>query len=165
MNKLICGVGIVDVRKTRHSGDYIFDKAKTLWLGVLSRCYMENLPSYKYYKDCTVSDEWLTFSNFLQWYRDKGESRCVWDLQLDKDLKVYGNKVYGPDTCMLISRNLNLLIRPPSYNMSLKACRDKGEHLLVVAGRYKKLDLHPDDKLIPDYLLVHAHQMLANLPT
>ncbi|MBS5848469.1 MAG: hypothetical protein KID08_22475 [Pseudomonas putida] len=35
---------------------------------------------------------------------------------VDKDLLVKGNKVYGPDTCCLISRSINCLVREIAKN-------------------------------------------------
>ena len=74
------------------------------WRSMITRCY-----SAKYqkrqpaYKGCTVCDEWLTFSNFKSWMETQDwEGKC-----LDKDLLVYQNKVYSPETCVFVSQELN----------------------------------------------------------
>lgn len=74
------------------------------WHCMLNRCYNElTLAKRPTYKDCTVCEEWLTFSNFKRWmaHQDwKGKD-------LDKDLLVTGNKVYSPETCVFVDRVVN----------------------------------------------------------
>ena len=78
---------------------------------MLRRCYdpkyHKNSPSYS---ECTVCEEWKDFQNFAEWYYNniyniQGEKIC-----LDKDLLVKGNKVYSPDTCLLVPETLNKLV-------------------------------------------------------
>ena len=40
-----------------------------IWYHMIQRCYTRT-KSTEAYKDCMVSDEWLCFENFLQWYND-----------------------------------------------------------------------------------------------
>lgn len=74
------------------------------WDRMLSRCYddkvHENHPTYK---DCTVCDDWLAFSKFKTWM----EQRDWQGKHLDKDILVKGNKVYSPDTCVFVTRDVN----------------------------------------------------------
>ena len=77
------------------------------WRSMITRCY-----SAKYqkrqptYKGCTVCDEWLTFSNFKSWMETQDwEGKC-----LDKDLLVYQNKVYSPETCCFVNKEINNFI-------------------------------------------------------
>lgn len=77
------------------------------WTNMLKRCYSDSYhkeqPSYI---GCTVCDDWLVFSKFKQWMSLQDyESK-----QLDKDLKVIGNKEYSPDTCLFLSREINSLL-------------------------------------------------------
>ena len=55
----------------------------------------------------TVAEEWLTFSTFASWYK----ANFVEGYQLDKDLKVKGNTLYSPDTCLFIPTEVNVLIQ------------------------------------------------------
>lgn len=115
--ELAHGVGVNDA-------DYVVRKYKTIgyadgkqerkliwfcpyyraWLGMLERCYStkyhEQRPTYV---GCSVSDEWLTFSNFRAWM----EAQDWEGLQLDKDLLIEGNKVYGPETCVFVTPMVN----------------------------------------------------------
>tara|TARA_R110000851_G_C12735284_1_gene530225 strand:- start:113 stop:523 length:411 start_codon:yes stop_codon:yes gene_type:complete len=53
-----------------------------------------------------VVEEWLTFSKFRKWMIAQD-----WEgNQLDKDLLIEGNKMYGPETCVFVCRELNSLL-------------------------------------------------------
>lgn len=82
-------------------------KAFFVWRSMLSRCYDSKYhvkePSYI---GCTVCDEWLRFSNFLKWFEDN----YVEGYQLDKDIIHKGNKVYAPEHCAFVPREINSLI-------------------------------------------------------
>ena len=106
------------------------------WQRMLERCYC-----YKYqdkfptYKDCTVCDEWLNFQAFAEWFT----ARYKDGYQLDKDIKVKGNKIYSPETCKLVSQKDNAeaakaltytMVNPNGelqefYNMA-QFCKDNG---------------------------------------
>ena len=74
------------------------------WKGMLKRCYSENYKDKRpTYEGCSVCDEWLTFSKFKSWM----ETQDWEDKQLDKDLLVYQNKAYSPETCCFLSSQLN----------------------------------------------------------
>lgn len=85
-----------------------------LWSHMLQRCYSDKLhEECPTYKDCTVCERWLVFSNFLEdlplidgyeLWRDNPNSRVC----LDKDIKVKGNKIYSLDTCKFISNSDNV---------------------------------------------------------
>lgn len=98
-NKLIAGVGVNDDGTKSASMIYM------RWSSLLNRCYNENQqarnPSYI---GCSVCDEWLSISNFKAWLTQDKE----WFLKdIDKDLLVKGNKVYSPDTCVLVDGIVN----------------------------------------------------------
>lgn len=77
------------------------------WADMIMRCYSDKFqrrcPTYA---GCSVCDEWLTFSNFELWFNANYVGEC----HLDKDIKVIGNKVYSPYTCLLIPSELNHLL-------------------------------------------------------
>ena len=80
-----------------------------VWSNMIRRCYMDDKnrrPQETSYIGCSVVDEWHKFSNFKRWM----EKQDWKNNQLDKDLKVPGNKVYGPDTCVFIPKSINTLI-------------------------------------------------------
>lgn len=75
------------------------------WSSMIARCYSEagNKPTYK---NVTVCDEWLLFSNFKKWI----ETQDYIGKDLDKDVVNPSNKVYSPDNCVLISHHVNSLL-------------------------------------------------------
>lgn len=76
------------------------------WQGVLQRCYDEKFKSrYPTYKDCTVCDEWHNFQVFAEWM----SSQDYIGKQIDKDIKVKGNKHYSPETCTFVSQKENIV--------------------------------------------------------
>ena len=105
------GVGINDAD---YIVDYDIDGIRytcpiyTLWSGILSRSYSKSYHSVQpTYSSCTVDERWHSFMAFREWVLAQPE----WEgLQLDKDLLIPGNKVYGPDTCVFISRQLNTFL-------------------------------------------------------
>lgn len=115
--KLVFGVGINDadyVVKVWESFGYVNGKRKQklvwicpyyrVWSGMLARCYsvkfQERQPTYK---GCSVSEEWLTFSNFKSWM----EVQDFEGKQLDKDLLFVGNKVYSSESCVFVTKVVN----------------------------------------------------------
>ena len=114
----VCGIGCLGLMKdgskpitTYGNGKHI--REYDLWHSMITRCYSdkfhEECPTYK---DCTVCERWLVFSNFLEdlplidgyeLWRDNPNSR----VSLDKDIKVQGNKVYSLDTCKFVSKSEN----------------------------------------------------------
>jgi hypothetical protein len=96
--RLNYGIGINDSEFSDHSCPY-----QKRWTHMLERCYNGKNKSYL---ECTVCKEWLTFSNFEKWMKKQD-----WEgKELDKDILVYGNKIYSPDTCCFVSKEINVLI-------------------------------------------------------
>ena len=116
--KLVYGVGINNadyvIKKNEVIG-YIDGKRKLrlvwvcpyyrAWGDMLKRCYSSKLQEKQpTYKGCSVSSEWHTFSNFRAWMKKQD-----WEgMQLDKDLLLEGNNVYSSETCVFVSRMVNL---------------------------------------------------------
>ena len=121
--KKVFGVGINDTNypihhftyKTDGAGNLVVDKRiwtcpyYSRWYDMLRRVYsgkfLENRPTYQ---DCTVCDDWLTFSNFKAWMEQqdwKGKD-------LDKDfLSETDSKIYSPETCYFIDPRLNQFLK------------------------------------------------------
>lgn len=77
--------------------------AYVTWRDMIQRCLD---PVYKEKHTCyakaSVSEDWLTFMSFRDWWID--HSVAGW--QLDKDM-ISDTKVYGPDTCIYVPQWLN----------------------------------------------------------
>ena len=115
--KLVYGVGINDadyVVQKRETVEYENGKQKQrlvwecpyyrVWVDMLRRCYSTKLQEkYPTYKGCSVSEEWLRFSNFRRWM----ESQDWNGMQLDKDILLEGNKIYSAETCVFVTSKVN----------------------------------------------------------
>jgi hypothetical protein len=80
------------------------------WRTMLQRCYDKNLhkrsPSYI---GCEVCSEWLNYQNFAQWFENNYYEIDNIRMNLDKDIMVKGNKVYSPETCVIVPIFINEL--------------------------------------------------------
>ena len=115
--RLVYGVGVNDA-------DYVVVKWETIevngvrkqklvwacpyyrvWVDMLQRCYSHKLQERNpTYRGCSVSEEWLTFSVFKMWMEDQDFE----GLQLDKDILFNGNKVYSEETCVFVTKAVNM---------------------------------------------------------
>lgn len=78
-----------------------------MWKGMLRRCLDEKFKEkHIRYLDCRVSESWLNFSKFDSWVGDQDLKK----MDLDKDLLVYGNKLYSPETCVIVPERINRLM-------------------------------------------------------
>ena len=138
MSKLVCGVGFNDkTRPAKVDGKIV--KEYVLWQNMLSLCFSEKYQTlYPTYRGCNVSDNFLSYSFFYDWCQEqigfgkvdeKGRSWC-----LDKDLLVFGNKLYSETTCVFVPYEIN--------SFFVDRGNDRGEYPLGVSfhkasGRFK----------------------------
>ena len=100
---VVLKVAFNDVAPVKIGGRIL--KSYDCWNDMLSRCYSPRVhASQPRYIGCTVSADWLVFSRFKRWF----DSRYQEGYELDKDLLIPGNRVYSPETCVLIPTFLNL---------------------------------------------------------
>ena len=90
--------------------DYIDRQSYVMWEAMIKRCYNPNQTNVKAYAECKVCDEWLSYANFKIWY-DENYYKCEETLSIDKDIVKPNNKIYSPNTCILIPIKLNMLMR------------------------------------------------------
>ena len=90
-------------------------KAYTVWQSMLSRAYN---PKYHAkqptYIDATVCEKWHNFQNFAKWFYGESNYQDGW--HLDKDLLSGTSKIYSPETCVFLPRELNNFLRPEYTN-------------------------------------------------
>jgi len=106
-NPTVCGIGYIGEGIYRVSIGGNHTKAYGVWKAMVRRCY-ERKPRPAYV-GCSVCDEWHNFQNFAQWFSEQPNAGRK-GFQLDKDLLVWGNKVYGPDTCSFVPNEINKLL-------------------------------------------------------
>lgn len=87
-------------------------KAYNTWHQMLRRCYDTKLQvKKKTYIGCIVDESWHNFQNFAKWYEENYYEIPGEIMQLDKDILVNNNKVYGPDTCIIVPNSINNLFK------------------------------------------------------
>ena len=100
-------IGIGDYSSKGTNGK--FTKAYTLWSDLIKRCYSpKSLKRDKAYKDVVVCEEWHNFQNFAKWFY--ASTDYVEGYHIDKDLLSKGNKVYSPNTCCFLPKELNIFL-------------------------------------------------------
>lgn len=101
------GLGFIGVGEY-NSKDHKVAYAK--WRAMLQRCINPMADkSTESYVECEVCNEWMNFQNFAKWYYEN-EYHCNNEpLCVDKDILIHGNKIYSPDTCILVPQRINLL--------------------------------------------------------
>lgn len=96
-------LGVGEYSQKRHTK--IYDR----WADMLCRCYepyyLNRKPSYI---NCYVCEAWHCFQNFAKWWEENCSNKEE-DLCLDKDILKKGNKIYSPDTCILVPHRINEL--------------------------------------------------------
>ena len=86
-----------------------------------------------------------SFNAFVEWHREQ-PGYCLGH-EIDKDLLVKGNKVYGLDTCCLIPREINMMVQGPhrsNTGMPVGVYFDKVRgNYQAQCGGSNKLGRHP----------------------
>lgn len=94
-------------------------RSYSYWQGIINRCYQQkDYHRNKSYKDCTICEEWLTFSNFDKWFNDT-QNGYNDGYNVDKDVIIKGNKVYSPYTCCFLPPDINKVLSRSRGNREL----------------------------------------------
>ena len=110
MAKLVQGWGINDLGTSTvldNHGVRVSCPIYKSWGRMLERCFSAKWKArYPTYKDVVCCEDWKYFSNFKAWALKQS-----WENQeLDKDLSVFGNRVYSPKFCIFIPPEVNKAI-------------------------------------------------------
>ncbi len=111
LRKPLYGVGINDSDYATQPRDRskrcpVFDR----WHSMMRRCYSPNsLERFTIYGGCSTSEDWKAFSVFANWMQQQ-----PWEgNSLDKDILVFGNKVYSAETCVFVPPYINSFFTKP----------------------------------------------------
>lgn len=128
-------LGCSDAEATRDN--YIYSK----WANMMQRCYDEETHRLKpYYAVCTAEIEWLNFSNYREWHKENemGDRK----VDLDKDILIQGNTVYGSETCTLIPHFTNTLFEAPKgTDTNIVLNNENGKYDVTMSILGKKEDV------------------------
>lgn len=120
-------------------------KKRDYWRHVIIRAssasYKEKFPTYK---DVTVCDEWHNFQNFAEWFEQNYNPETMQGWHLDKDILVKGNKVYSPETCCFVPKEINFLFtnrknQRGSYPIGVRPKGDKFQARINIFRKSKCL--------------------------
>lgn len=99
------GKGYTGIGPYRISKGKVVERAYIKWANILSRCYIRR-PITAPWEDVEVCDEWLNYQNFARWY--EGNFKYYMDgWEIDKDLIDKNSKIYSPDTCVFLPKEIN----------------------------------------------------------
>jgi hypothetical protein len=119
--KKVFGEGINDSQDNVCGEDGKINPSYRCWYNMLARCYNEKTKrNFPHCVGCSVCDEWKSYLNFKSWFN----KHYVEGWELDKDILVKGNKVYSPQTCCFVPREINSLFT--------KHSRGRGEYPIGV---------------------------------
>lgn len=91
-----------------------------VWRTLLGRCCTEkHREQFPAYADCEVCEEWLNYQTFSKWYEDNFYRVGTERMHIDKDILFKNNRLYSPDTCLLVPQRINMLFmkKPNKYGL------------------------------------------------
>lgn len=139
-----CGVGYIGDGNYKSSNNGVYSHAYTAWSHMMTRCYSDEFhKTNPTYRDCEVCEEWQSFQSFAKWYYDNYPNDGG-KYQLDKDIKIDGNRTYSPEACSFVSAYENMakaqncygrfaIVKSPSGDLHkvtniAEFCRDNNLH-------------------------------------
>ena len=116
LKPVVFGVGFIGGDKHKAKNGKTNTKKYNAWSGMLERCYCPKTQARQpTYKGVTVCDDWHDYQVFSEWYEENYIEGC----HLDKDIKIDGNKIYSPSTCLFVTPKENVIkATAKSYNMT-----------------------------------------------
>lgn len=142
--KLVHGWGINDAGYSVNlvvDGKQVMCPFYKVWKDMLRRCYSESFQIQNpAYLGCSVSPDWKYFSSFKSWMEQQNwEGR-----QLDKDIILHGNKVYGPEVCIFVTRAVNIFFtceKKKTTNPIGSFTNKLGNYVVSIGGNSKRIHL------------------------
>lgn len=128
------GIGYLGCNNSYASDKDIYVK----WANMMQRCYSEGVRNDRpHYKNSTADIEWFNFSNYREWHKKNtmGDKK----LDLDKDVLIPRNTVYGSETCTLIPHFTNTIFESRGMNTNIVLNDNTGKYdvNMVVLGTKK----------------------------
>lgn len=121
----VCGLGYLGVGKHVKKINKVSSKVYSVWSSMIRRCENGKRSTYQ---DVKVCKEWECFQNFGDWFEENYKSHMEgWEL--DKDILIKGNKIYSPETCAFVPKEIN--------NLFVK--NDKGRGKLPIGVSFCKM--------------------------
>ena len=170
------GVGYIGEGKYKTKYNGRNTKIHNTWNDMLARCYKEQSRfKYSSYIDCEVCEEWHNFQNFAKWYEVNYYKVGNERMHLDKDILVKGNRLYSPETCLIVPQKINMIFMtkekgvdadlPNAIKRSVKGYRSSynGKSL----GNFKTLEeaINEHDRIKKIHIKEIAEEYKNKIPT
>lgn len=109
-DKTTYGVGYLGSGRYMAKTDGKVVESYNVWHDMIRRCYSEKSKEkfQAYFHICMVSKLWHNYQNFAEWFHEN-KYEVDGRLHIDKDILYPGNKIYCPDTCLLVPQRINML--------------------------------------------------------
>lgn len=109
-DKTTYGVGYLGSGKYMAKADGKVVESYNVWHDMIRRCYSAKSKEkfQAYFHICMVSKLWHNYQNFAEWFNEN-KYEVDGRLHIDKDILYPGNKIYCPDTCLLVPQRINML--------------------------------------------------------
>jgi len=108
--KSVYGVGFLGSGKYKAKKNGSHEPAYNSWHSMMQRAYdskyLEKKPTYN---GCGVSEEWQNYQNYAEWFYSQSNSQEK-GFQIDKDLRIIGNKIYCKEACSFTPFQINILL-------------------------------------------------------
>jgi hypothetical protein len=163
--KMIHGIAINDADYNTQpvSGMCIF---YCRWLNMISRCYASDDHNNPTYKNCSVCDEWLYFSNFKFWM----EKQDFHGKDLDKDILNQGNNTYSPENCIFVSAKINNLLltnkaKRGSFMLGVSFCKQikRFKSACNVDGKRKHIGCYDSEVLAHKAYKIFKYKLIKSV--
>lgn len=143
-DKEVYGVGYIGVGKYKTKINKKQTYEYKIWKGMLERCYDAYfINKHISYKDCFVCEEWHNFQVFAEWYK-KNIYNCNNErMHIDKDILYKGNKIYSPETCVIVPQRINGLF--------IKRQGNRGKYPIGVCLNKRDNKLYARCNIIDEY--------------
>jgi hypothetical protein len=103
----VYSIGFIGQGRYTSKNNGKINKIYDIWIGMLKRCYSEKFHiKQSTYKNCIVDGRWYNFQVFGDWFEENYRE----GFELDKDILKKGNKIYSPETCCFVPREINSLM-------------------------------------------------------
>lgn len=127
-DKQVFGVACYGFDRRDKNNNIVEETSYHKWEDMIKRCYSDY--KRKTYIGCSVCNEWLCYKNFKEWYNENYWCVEKDKMCLDKDILVKGNKIYSPETCVIVPNRINVLF--------IKSNKTRGKFPIGVSYHNKK---------------------------
>lgn len=120
-DRIVKNIGYMGVGKYTSDGSQYIRRVFGIWTEIIARCYKEDIrEKYPSYENCIMCDEWHNYQKFREWYDSNFYQVGTERMHIDKDILFKHNRVYSPETCMIVPQRINMLFmkhRPNKYDL------------------------------------------------